>query len=228
MSTPVITPNDDDILCGRGSINFEHEGNKKFRVFIAMHLPKYANHKTSRKEKTSLVRSIVEEIKRGKRRFLKKEGGEWRILSPREAGKKVGHALRDATSTMQRHLRCTTPASGITTKDPLVPMQCSSMDPPVRAVPCAVNIHDSKKEVRRGDECNFILLHPQALNTEEYVLKPEPRNGLFPMDCDYNKNCHTKRKVSLDSDENIHYSLSDSEFGQWFPETPDDLIFKFP
>mmetsp|Transcript_13701 Transcript_13701/g.20868 ORF Transcript_13701/g.20868 Transcript_13701/m.20868 type:complete len:222 (-) Transcript_13701:43-708(-) len=105
MINTAVTPNDGDILCGRGHNCYNHKGNQNFRVVIAMHLPKYAHPKTSRKEKTLIVQSIVDEISSGQRRFLREGVVGWYVLNKEEGKKKVGHALRDALSEMKRTLK---------------------------------------------------------------------------------------------------------------------------
>jgi hypothetical protein len=68
---------------------------------IAASTDKYNNAK-SRLEKSMVVHSIVEEVKKVKGRFLKQDrySGRWYELDERQAKEKVGHAIRDATSSI--------------------------------------------------------------------------------------------------------------------------------
>mmetsp|Transcript_10702 Transcript_10702/g.16398 ORF Transcript_10702/g.16398 Transcript_10702/m.16398 type:complete len:216 (-) Transcript_10702:87-734(-) len=102
----VLIPNDMDVLCGRGSTCYKHPGNQHFRVVIAVHLPKYANPDTSRKEKTSLIQKIVNDLQyKENSRFLREGEGGWYCLNINEAKAKVGHAMRDAAAEMKRCLK---------------------------------------------------------------------------------------------------------------------------
>ncbi|CAB9515421.1 Nitrilase family, member 2 [Seminavis robusta] len=90
-----------DVLCGRGKTSFNHVGNRRFRDLIAASTDKY-NSAKSRLEKSMVVHAIVEQVKKVKGRFLKQDRytGRWYELDERQAKEKVGHAIRDATSTM--------------------------------------------------------------------------------------------------------------------------------
>lgn len=75
-------------------------GNRRFRDLIASSTDKYNNAK-SRLEKSMVVHYIVEEVKQRKGRFLKQDRcGSWYELDIRQAKEKVGHAIRDATSSV--------------------------------------------------------------------------------------------------------------------------------
>lgn len=88
---------DFDILLGRGKTSFNHVGNRRFRVFIGLHLRRYMEA-SSRMEKTLVVNSVVEAIQEGGGRFLKQDlkTEKWYQVNPKMAREKVGHALRDA------------------------------------------------------------------------------------------------------------------------------------
>jgi len=99
-----VTPTKNDILCGRGNTCYEHIGNQRFRVIIAVHLPKYTDPKTTRQQKTLLIQKMVEEMYLDGSRFLRENAGGWCVLSRVEAQAKVGHALRDSAAEMRRCL----------------------------------------------------------------------------------------------------------------------------
>jgi len=92
----VENPEDFDILLGRGKTSFNHVGNRRFRVFIEIHLQRYMDAQ-SRMEKTLVVNSVVEAIQDGGGRFLKQDTKtkKWHKVSAKMAREKVGHALRD-------------------------------------------------------------------------------------------------------------------------------------
>lgn len=90
-----------DVLCGRGKTSFNHVGNRRFRDLIAASTEKY-NNARSRLEKSMVVHSIVEQVKKVQGRFLKQDrySGRWYELDERQAKEKVGHAIRDASSSI--------------------------------------------------------------------------------------------------------------------------------
>lgn len=94
---PIDTPQDFDILLGRGKTSFNHVGNRRFRVFIGLHLRRYMDA-SSRMEKTLVVNGVVEAIQEAGGRFLKQDSKteKWFQVTPKMAREKVGHALRDA------------------------------------------------------------------------------------------------------------------------------------
>jgi hypothetical protein len=106
MATRII-PTTNDILLGRGKTYHNHRGNQRFRAIIAVHIPKYSDEETTRKQKTRIVQSIVEDMYNDGCRFLKQDGKStlWHDVEFHNAKKKVGHALRDATAEMHRSLK---------------------------------------------------------------------------------------------------------------------------
>lgn len=98
QTTSPIIPGKYDILCGRGSEPFLHEGNKRFRVVIASYVTPY--QAADRKGKTAIARTIIRGIEEAGGRFLKRTGttGPWFDTDKKAAREKVGHSLRDASS----------------------------------------------------------------------------------------------------------------------------------
>lgn len=68
----VESPTEDDILFGRDSDSWNHEGNRKFRSVVAKYQDKYHTTK-SRAEKVKIVAKIVEELQSTGTRFLKRD-----------------------------------------------------------------------------------------------------------------------------------------------------------
>jgi len=101
---PVI-PNERDILCGRGSSCNKYPGNQNFRFLVAVHLPKYTSKKTSKKQKSLIIRNVVKDLENNQSRFLKEGMGGWFVLEPKQVKAKVGHAMRDAAAEMERCLK---------------------------------------------------------------------------------------------------------------------------
>jgi hypothetical protein len=102
VRAPQLLPNDYvpsnyDIICGKGKQAFNHIGNRRFRVTIDLHLPKYEEAKT-KAGKTAIVHNIVhtvrEKLKAGSIRHNKKMN-RWVELGDAAAREKVGQAIRD-------------------------------------------------------------------------------------------------------------------------------------
>ena len=92
---PGYKPTTFDVLSGRGSSRFLHEGNRRFRKLIQAYLDRYRTSK-SRTDKSRLVFEIVAAVRECGGHFLKREGQEWQDVGDKIAREKVGHALRDA------------------------------------------------------------------------------------------------------------------------------------
>jgi hypothetical protein len=84
-------------ICGRGKISFDHVGNRRFRVIVAMNLTRYGLAMT-RTDKSIVVNEIVNQIRdaNSNRGFVKRDHqGMWYVVTVGMAREKVGHALRD-------------------------------------------------------------------------------------------------------------------------------------
>jgi hypothetical protein len=84
-----------DIICGRSSTAFNNVGNKRFRVTIALNLPRFMAA-TTKSDKSEVIRSTVQTmLYENGTRFLKRTPKGLVQLNERGAREKVGHALRD-------------------------------------------------------------------------------------------------------------------------------------
>ena len=92
-----VLPEPNDVLCGRGRVCFEHEGNRKFRALIALNLQTYLDA-PSRKIRTQLVRAIAETVQSVGGRFLIHDfkSNTWTDGGMKKAKDKIGHSFRDA------------------------------------------------------------------------------------------------------------------------------------
>jgi hypothetical protein len=68
----VKLPDNNDVLFGRGSDCWAHEGNIHFRSVVSKYQDEYHSNKT-RSEKADIVGTIVQEMKQIGARFLKKD-----------------------------------------------------------------------------------------------------------------------------------------------------------
>jgi hypothetical protein len=91
-----FTPTSTDILCGRGNVFSNHEGNRYFGRIIRANLKPYRDA-GSRPEKIRVVDDILQEIRSAGVRFAKldNETKRWFELNDVLAHQKIGHAIRD-------------------------------------------------------------------------------------------------------------------------------------
>jgi hypothetical protein len=91
-----FTPSDTDILCGRGNVFSNHEGNRYFGRIIRANLKQYRDA-GSRPEKIRVVDDILQELRSEGVRFAKldNETKRWHELNDVLAHQKIGHAIRD-------------------------------------------------------------------------------------------------------------------------------------
>lgn len=80
---------DNDILCGRGKGLESFPGNKFFRRTIKEHAIVYGNPRTSRAERSRLVRMIADRLRAEGRRFIKRVERNWVMLDDRDSKMKV-------------------------------------------------------------------------------------------------------------------------------------------
>lgn len=91
MANIIEAPTTTDILFGRDSDSWNHEGNRRFRIVVAKYQDEY--HSTNaRAKKVAIVAKIVEELKSGGCRFLKKnpQNSKWFEVDRKAAVEKVG------------------------------------------------------------------------------------------------------------------------------------------
>jgi hypothetical protein len=87
-----------DVVCGRGTNSFNNVGNRRFRIFIGLHLSKYTEAE-GRLQKGHVIKSLVHAltVEMGAR-FLRIQEGRLVELKESQIRQKVGHALRDMAS----------------------------------------------------------------------------------------------------------------------------------
>jgi hypothetical protein len=95
---PVLDPNVNDVLSGRGGRINAHVGNVQFREIVAERKKDYLAKETKKLEKAHIAADIVYFIRRmdPPGRFLKEDSnGAWWDIGDQKAIKKVGQALRE-------------------------------------------------------------------------------------------------------------------------------------
>eukprot|EP00934_Nitzschia_sp_Nitz4_P003682 Nitzschia sp. Nitz4//scaffold141_size107518//87781//88335//NITZ4_004295-RA/size107518-processed-gene-0.92-mRNA-1//1//CDS//3329536345//3672//frame0 len=101
--TAAIAPN--DVLCGRGGATNNHPGNKKFRSIVAEHMDEYLQAR--KKEKATIAKRIVTQIKEAGGRFLKRDQDTdvWVEVPERRAREKTSQALREGLDVRHKTYR---------------------------------------------------------------------------------------------------------------------------
>lgn len=94
---PVTTPNENDVLCGRGSGPYSHEGNKQFREIVTEHKSMY--NVVDNGLKTFIAKEVVRFVRTQNPagRFLSKsnDDGKWYEVPDDVAVQKTKQALRE-------------------------------------------------------------------------------------------------------------------------------------
>merc|ERR1712125_68388 len=89
------SPNEFDVICGRGRSGRNHEGNLRFNMLIAENLTSYVEAKR-KKDMTGIVTKIVRIIHDGGGNFIKKDAkGGWQEIGTKASETKVRHTFRD-------------------------------------------------------------------------------------------------------------------------------------
>lgn len=92
---------DPDILCGRGGRSNNHKGNEKYRATIEAAKEEYRT--MAKYEKTILSHTIVEDMNKQGRRFLKRDtNGLYFEIPKMAARRKAGQALREENTPEAR------------------------------------------------------------------------------------------------------------------------------
>jgi hypothetical protein len=99
----LVTLNDDDILCGSGSVTGRHPGNIKFRKIVAKYFGQYFKAST-KSDKMSVSRTILAEVLETGGRFLKRDSfnhQNWFVADINVGKDKISHALRLLKKVLQ-------------------------------------------------------------------------------------------------------------------------------
>merc|ERR1711935_201929 len=96
-------PGANDVLCGRGNIFSNHDGNMNFCRIIRANLRKY-QEAPNRSEKIIVVDGISQEFRLSGARFAKidNETKRWHELDPVQVHQKIGHAIRDTIRLLNK------------------------------------------------------------------------------------------------------------------------------
>ena len=102
---PILEPNQNDVLSGRGSRISAHQGNVQFREMVLQRRNQYLASATTKLEKAHIAADIVRTIRsmNPPGRFLRQDKNEaWYDIGDRIAIKKAGQALRGDICEIQK------------------------------------------------------------------------------------------------------------------------------
>jgi len=94
------TPNENDVLCGRGLDKYRHPGNCKLRELVFENLAEWKRTKRFRNGKTILIRKVIDSVFHDGGKFLQydKDAGKWYDGGLQAGKNRVGIAFRDAST----------------------------------------------------------------------------------------------------------------------------------
>lgn len=104
---PILDPNCNDVLSGRGGRINAHAGNVQFRNLVHSKRNHYLNLQTKKLEKAYIAAEIVRHVRTMEPpgRFLKEDAdGVWYDIGDAKAIKKVGQALREDAPEMRQEV----------------------------------------------------------------------------------------------------------------------------
>ena len=202
-----------DVLAGRGSEAWNHQGNKTFRFLVSENVSRYEAAPTI-KAKTDVVASIVKYMKEELgTKFVKssKDGSYYKLLNKKETHCKVGHALRDLAKIKARN--DTLPPSVATM--PSMKQQSSAMEhPPLHQHhPQPHQEHqleqEQKQERKRGriKRISERLLDDESMNRLIQSLKDPPSSSSSAVDDPKTASSTSKDKTTKKkSHEDTHHT----------------------
>jgi hypothetical protein len=89
------------VICGRGKNNFNHIGNRRYRILASMFIERYARAAT-KAAKSAIVSEIITMIHQAGGNFWKLRSGTWIEVGDTHVRDKVGASLRDLLHSTYR------------------------------------------------------------------------------------------------------------------------------
>ncbi|CAB9498883.1 expressed unknown protein [Seminavis robusta] len=158
---------DADVVFGRGGMSNHIKGNWLFRIHLDKHKGSY-QAATDRKEKRTLVKQIIEDLRTRDFRFLELKDGKWAELSERRIHYKVTQRLRERSHFQPIPVEAA----------PLVVTQQSSTEEEIAlndATPLALNLEGASFQIHALKEDVF----PDSIND---LTKPSTQDADYAMD----------------------------------------------
>jgi hypothetical protein len=94
-------PSEFSVICGRGKNNFNHIGNRRYRILASMFIERYSRAAT-KVAKSAIVSEIITVIRQAGGNFWKFRSGAWFEVGDNYAREKVGASLRDLLHSTYR------------------------------------------------------------------------------------------------------------------------------
>jgi hypothetical protein len=94
-------PSDYSVICGRGKANYNHIGNRRFRIVASMFIERYSRA-GNKAAKSAIVSEIIEVIREAGGNFCNFKSGAWFEVEDLFARGKVSAFLRDLLHTKYR------------------------------------------------------------------------------------------------------------------------------
>jgi hypothetical protein len=99
----VVSPGENDVICGRNNGAHCRPANYRFRVTVLMNLQKYMDAPT-REDKTAVIKSTVHTLVEERNvRFLRKVKGEFVVMDAKAVRDKVAHTMRDMVQEQKKN-----------------------------------------------------------------------------------------------------------------------------
>jgi hypothetical protein len=192
-------PADVDIFCGRGKGFYNRPGNKTFRTLVCSYIPAYLAAKT-KVDKSAVLNTIVDKVRAltdpvtGRPaqfiKFSKKTG--WVEIGDEQAREKVGHAMREAISSVEEQQQGVS-TGGVLPTTSLLPgnnnskkckmtkaAACSRGKPQQQAIitsqPMPLPIYSAPVEsisVCRQEDSSMVMMEEDLGDAEPYYLNEE-------------------------------------------------------
>ena len=92
-----VVPSPLDVICCKGNLAFQHEGNRRLQGIVNSYVDQYEAAQT-KGEKSMVVSRVISAVREESGRFLRKDpaSGEWTVATARFAREKIGQLFRNA------------------------------------------------------------------------------------------------------------------------------------
>ena len=93
----IIVPSPLDVVCCKGNLAFQHEGNQRLQAIVRSYVDQYEAAET-KGEKSMVVSLVMSAIREERGRFVRKDpvSGVWKVTTTRFAREKIGQMFRNS------------------------------------------------------------------------------------------------------------------------------------
>mmetsp|Transcript_27066 Transcript_27066/g.40969 ORF Transcript_27066/g.40969 Transcript_27066/m.40969 type:complete len:271 (+) Transcript_27066:212-1024(+) len=172
----ISLPTNLDILLGKDSSVYNHDGNRRFRSIIYDHLEKYLSAH-SRSSKSKIIQELHDYLKNKGHRFLRKIESSLGIrfveIQSREARQKVSHALRDGAREYEKKKRASSKMA--------VSVRKTSV---AKIISAKTRRHSSKRTIGKDLTTTELLMdlfgepHSSVKIVPEKTRRPKPKRAI--------------------------------------------------